>query len=346
MTSIQTTGQLPELSSALLTRLSAAWGMSPDETRALWAQASDAVEAQAEQDAEEEAFQRWWDGEIVADSLTRSSTRQIAHEAWMYRASIHREEEGTIIADIEARTNNTSIEMDRVTAQLARARAEVERLQGVANDLDAKLQARTANTSNEMDHLRATLAAATNDLELAKAEITRLRRPITIIGGTGSITIDGDVQLQGVVSDLDARAVETRTEPTGTITAEDLSNARIAATDAVLRDVAAERDRQFAKWGLQRHPMRPPTTGTPPVRIGNIGSLGIISSNFAKHDCEKAFEAGRGTFAHILVEEVAEAIDAPTLTEMRAELIQVAAVAVQMVEAIDADSPDESSHDG
>lgn len=275
MTSIQTTGQLPELSSALLARLSAAWGMSPDETRALWAQASDAVEAQAEQDAEEEAFQRWWDGEIVADSLTRSSTRQIAHEAWMYRASIHREEEGTIIADIEARTNNTSIEMDRVTMQRDRvtmqrdrARAEVKCLEAVVKDLDAKLQARTA---------------------------------------------------------------------------EDLSNARISATDAVLRDVAAERVRQFEKWGQQRHQMRPTPTGTRPMRVGN---LGIISSNFAKHDCEKAFEAGRGTFAHILVEEVAEAIDAPSLTEMRAELIQVAAVAVQMVEAIDADSPDESSHDG
>lgn len=91
----------------------------------------------------------------------------------------------------------------------------------------------------------------------------------------------------------------------------------------VINEVLAERERQDAKWGEQNHP---DGTGQPhaahkPYR--------------ARRDCENAFAAGRGTWRHILVEEVAEAEAESDVFRLREELIQVAAVAVAWVEAID-----------
>jgi len=63
----------------------------------------------------------------------------------------------------------------------------------------------------------------------------------------------------------------------------------------------------------------------------------IPSADRAKWMCDHAFESGKGTFAHILVEEVAEAIEAATVDpgNLRAELVQVAAVAVKWIEKFD-----------
>lgn len=95
------------------------------------------------------------------------------------------------------------------------------------------------------------------------------------------------------------------------------------AVSGVLEEVAAERIRQNAKWGEQNHP---DGTGQPhaahkPYR--------------ARKDCESAFEEGRGTWRHILIEEVAEAEAESDVWRLREELIQVAAVAVAWIEAID-----------
>ncbi|WP_236738615.1 hypothetical protein [Mycobacteroides abscessus] len=62
----------------------------------------------------------------------------------------------------------------------------------------------------------------------------------------------------------------------------------------------------------------------------------LPSASRAKFMCEDAFKKGEGTYAHILVEEVSEAIEAATLGQgLRDELIQVAAVAVAWVEKLD-----------
>lgn len=61
----------------------------------------------------------------------------------------------------------------------------------------------------------------------------------------------------------------------------------------------------------------------------------IAHEDAAKESCERAFAEGRGTWAHILVEEVAEALGAPTEVDLREELVQVAAVAIQWVRCID-----------
>lgn len=93
----------------------------------------------------------------------------------------------------------------------------------------------------------------------------------------------------------------------------------------VLAEVEAERTRQDAKWGQQDHPF---------VRAGlryecTFGSAG------ARSRCERRFKEWEGAYADILLEEVYEAIDTDSEADARAELVQVAAVAVAAIQAID-----------
>ena len=85
----------------------------------------------------------------------------------------------------------------------------------------------------------------------------------------------------------------------------------------VLADVYDEINRQDAKWGDQSsHP-----DGTQRPEDSDL-------ANYTRGETQTAFAAGRGTWRHILDEEVAEAY-AETGPELSTELVQVAAVAVQ-----------------
>lgn len=87
-------------------------------------------------------------------------------------------------------------------------------------------------------------------------------------------------------------------------------------------EVYQERVRQHDKWGEQNHP---------------DGTGGVSAEYWAKvirRDCDRAFADGRGTFAHILNEEVAEALAETDPEKLKTELIQVAAVAVAWVEKL------------
>jgi hypothetical protein len=86
--------------------------------------------------------------------------------------------------------------------------------------------------------------------------------------------------------------------------------------------INAERWRQHAKWGVQNHP-----DGT--------GDLHRCEAEVLREDCQVAFERGYVTWRHILAEEVAEAFAEEHPERLRAELIQVAAVVVAWIEAID-----------
>lgn len=96
------------------------------------------------------------------------------------------------------------------------------------------------------------------------------------------------------------------------------------AITRVLEDVRAERYAQDAKWGQQNHP-----DGTGPT----IPTLN--RADYARRECDYAHQHGVGTWRHILEEEHAEALAERDPEKLRAELIQVAAVAVAWVEAID-----------
>jgi hypothetical protein len=90
-------------------------------------------------------------------------------------------------------------------------------------------------------------------------------------------------------------------------------------------EVAMERQRQDVKFPGQDVP-----DGTGPVNRNSR-----VQAARAQRACEYASKHHTLTWRHILAEEVAEAFaeDDPEL--LRAELIQVAAVAVRWVEALD-----------
>jgi hypothetical protein len=92
----------------------------------------------------------------------------------------------------------------------------------------------------------------------------------------------------------------------------------------VLDEIAAERRRQEAKWGEQNHP-----DGT------RLTDVDRVAAEAARRECEQAFAAGTGTWRLILEEEIREAFAESSPEALRAELIQVAAVAVAWAEAID-----------
>lgn len=98
----------------------------------------------------------------------------------------------------------------------------------------------------------------------------------------------------------------------------------------VIGDMVGERERQRAKWGTQDHP-----DGTGYSGEYVAGQEADSLREIAQQSCEAAFRDGRGTWRHILAEEIAEAFAEDDETRLRNELIQVAAVAVQWCEAID-----------
>ena len=91
----------------------------------------------------------------------------------------------------------------------------------------------------------------------------------------------------------------------------------------VLDEIVAERVRQHDKWGEQNHP------------DGTGGDAYKWLADGARHKCQTAAALGEVTYRHILEEEVAEAYAESDPQRLRAELIQVAAVAVAWVEKID-----------
>lgn len=99
---------------------------------------------------------------------------------------------------------------------------------------------------------------------------------------------------------------------------------RTAETEAALEDVAAERARQRARHGEQR---LEDGTGLEP--------WDEVERDEARLRCDRATLAGRVTWRHVLEEEVAEALAESDPEQLRAELVQVAAVAVQWIEALD-----------
>jgi hypothetical protein len=109
-------------------------------------------------------------------------------------------------------------------------------------------------------------------------------------------------------------------------------------TDRVLDEIGYERTAQDAKWGEQNHP-----DGTGP-RVAFAGRLCYMED--AARDFRLACKARSGaipglehhgpvTWKDILLEEVFEGLAEDNAAELRAELVQVAAVAVQWIEAID-----------
>lgn len=107
--------------------------------------------------------------------------------------------------------------------------------------------------------------------------------------------------------------------------------------EIALQDVGDERQRQTEKWGEQNHPdgtgaeLRPfmHTSVNLDLRTGRE------VADILRASCDGKHQAGIGTWLDILLEEVGEASAESNPVRLRAELVQVAAVAVAWVEAID-----------
>lgn len=104
------------------------------------------------------------------------------------------------------------------------------------------------------------------------------------------------------------------------------------ATTAILAEVAEERRRQHAKWGVQRLP------------LGFAQPFDAEAERTAKATCERATRAGTLTWRDLIDEEVCELFAEPDREKARAEAIQAAAVLVQMVEAIDRENIPHAYH--
>lgn len=100
----------------------------------------------------------------------------------------------------------------------------------------------------------------------------------------------------------------------------------ISRTREVLEDVHAERRRQVAKWGDDSTKDHGDGTGLPSDEA---------CAEYAKLITDTNADAGTVTWRDILHEEVCEAFAETDPEKLRTELIQVAAVAVKWVEAID-----------
>lgn len=289
---------LPELNDATITRLAAAWGVSPAEARAQYETAREAVAAQAEEDearrdwerSERQAFSQWLENQPSPIQFSEHSMWL----AWLGRACIAAEYEARVEDDIAERTRDTSAQIDLLTQQRDKARAEVERLSKLLNDQDLAFKVMAGSSA-------ITFTTPWANRENLKADDQNAK---VVTGPNANAELD-------FIHAFHDRVM-------------------------VASEIVAERFRQLKKWGEQRHPL------VETSRAWSIRPTVWVDQNYfipradsAKSLCEEAFAAGRGTFAHILVEEVAEAVDAPTTAEMRAELIQVAAVAMQMIEVID-----------
>lgn len=106
----------------------------------------------------------------------------------------------------------------------------------------------------------------------------------------------------------------------------------------VIMAVIAERVRQERKWGEQNHPSLDQTLlnrpgGCTPGRM--CEEFQIPSPTRATFLCDMNHRRGTGTWAHILVEEVAEVVGEFDPIKRRQELIQTAAVCLAWIASID-----------
>lgn len=103
----------------------------------------------------------------------------------------------------------------------------------------------------------------------------------------------------------------------------------------VLKEVAEERARQDARWGVQDLP-----DGTGPY-CGMTTFHGLEYPGYAeladrmKQICDAARDLDMRCMAYVLLEEVFEALAEDDHVRLREELVQVAAVAVKWVQMID-----------
>jgi len=103
-------------------------------------------------------------------------------------------------------------------------------------------------------------------------------------------------------------------------------------TSIVLAEVAAERQHQDAKWGRDRD--LPSGTGSW-LQLPFYPHRAEVMAALAKRRTDRAAQASKTTLEQVLTEEYFEALAEDDPTQLRKELVQVAAVAVLWIETLD-----------
>lgn len=96
-------------------------------------------------------------------------------------------------------------------------------------------------------------------------------------------------------------------------------------------EIRGERIWQTDKWGEQNHDSVPDDRSA----LIRCQMVGLASELRAKLNCDDAVKDKRLTWAHIAVEELAEAVSARNEDTRREELVQLAAVVVAWIDCID-----------
>lgn len=99
-------------------------------------------------------------------------------------------------------------------------------------------------------------------------------------------------------------------------------------TETILKEVGKERERQDKKWGEQNHPLMHPETAFTKEEYKKTADL-------HKERCDDRAKAGIVSWYDILMEEVYEVFAEEDIEKQKEELVQVAAVAVLIVECLD-----------
>lgn len=109
----------------------------------------------------------------------------------------------------------------------------------------------------------------------------------------------------------------------------------IAKLPEIFKQMIVERRNQLEKHGLQNHIPSLPKDGVVDVLKNGDNTLQIMPEEMCKAACDQSFAEGNPSWAAIAIEELAEAIDAPTEAARREELVQLATVCAAWIEMID-----------
>ena len=101
----------------------------------------------------------------------------------------------------------------------------------------------------------------------------------------------------------------------------------------IIAEIKNEIQRAEKKHGNQKHLRLVTMMNRPKERRAD--EYEIPTAIRAQFLCDVSFKRKEMTHAHIIVEEVAEFIDAENITEQRKELIQIAATVINAITAID-----------
>lgn len=119
------------------------------------------------------------------------------------------------------------------------------------------------------------------------------------------------------------------------------SDPQVKGMSRVLVEIVAERHRQDAKWGRQDHPdgtgpevLFMPGDAIKPWSDGENISMAELRDRI-RAACQAAASAGAAVWWLVAAEELFEAFAEEDPAKLRAELVQLTAVGVAWIEAID-----------